>query len=351
MHRYAHSLKSALEHVLPDKWAVYMPTPPAPPKFGGVYSTILFRTFVYPVWARKHEGDINHVIDHSYGHLLYALNKQKSIVTVHDIAPLHFQPRGFGLSTSAWKLSWRGVQSAKYVMVDSKFIQYELSNYLTLSQDNYFSIPLGISPGFQPTSEQNQAAVRSQLLKNNEFMLLHVGHMQARKNLPVLFHAISLLRKQGIPVKLIQIGGSPTSQQIDLIQELQIDSFIQFIGKIPADDHDAKLLSEYYSAADLFIFPSLYEGFGMPVVEAMACGTAVVASRAASLPEVVGDAGLLADPSSPEQFANQIRILLTNKELRESLIKKGFARAKQFSWENTAKQTLTAYQSILTQTA
>jgi glycosyltransferase involved in cell wall biosynthesis len=101
------------------------------------------------------------------------------------------------------------------------------------------------------------------------------------------------------------------------------------------------------NAADVFIFPSLEEGFGLPPLEAMACGTPVIASNRASLPEVVGDAALLVDPESEEEIAEGIKQVLANKDLREQLIKKGFERARLFSWEKTARQTLEVYKAVV----
>ena len=106
-------------------------------------------------------------------------------------------------------------------------------------------------------------------------------------------------------------------------------------------------LVSFYNAADVFAFPSLYEGFGLPVLEAMACGTPVVASNAASLPEVVGDAGLLADPHSSEALAKTIASVLEDSELAAELSRRGLERARQFTWERTARGTLAVYHSLI----
>lgn len=126
-----------------------------------------------------------------------------------------------------------------------------------------------------------------------------------------------------------------------MVEKLGISKYISFTGGLT----DTEIVS-LMNAADIFVFPSLYEGFGLPPLEAMACGTPVVASNAGALPEVVGDAALLVNPENVEDIASAIERVLTNAKLREELIKRGFERVKRFSWEKTAIDTLRVYESV-----
>jgi glycosyltransferase involved in cell wall biosynthesis len=153
---------------------------------------------------------------------------------------------------------------------------------------------------------------------------------------------VAILRNKRQSVHLLRVGGIPTPSQARLIEDLSIASTVTHIPYVANQE-----LPSYYAAADVFIFPSLYEGFGIPVLEAMACGTPVIASNAASLPEVVGDAGLLIDPRVPEAWAEAIARVLTDGSLADRLRQRGLERAGQLTWERTARETLQVYEQLL----
>ena len=129
---------------------------------------------------------------------------------------------------------------------------------------------------------------------------------------------------------------------LQAVEELELEAHTIFTGYIPDED-----LPAIYSGADLFVFPSLYEGFGLPPLEAMACGTPVVCSNAASLPEVVGDAAIMVDPYDVEGLAQAMRRVLADRDLQEDLRQRGLERAKLFSWEKTARETMQVYEKVL----
>lgn len=343
MERYAESLKAALQQTTPPEWEIEMPMPPTP--WPGTYRRILARLLWYPLWARCQQGDLNHVIDHSYGHLLFTLDPERTILTTHDVAPFRFPGRRLGVSGLAWKLAWQGVKRARHIIVVSSFTATELQKYLGLPAERFCVVHQGVSPDFHPHTQAESAAIRQRFLREGERMLLHVGHTQPRKNLPTLLQALALLRQQGIQGILVQIGGQADASQKQLVQELELEQVVHFVGYVPDQD-----LATFYSAADVFVFPSLYEGFGMPVLEAMACGTPVVASNAASLPEVVGDAALTVDPRDAEGLAEAIERVLSDLALAAELRQRGLVRAGRFTWERTAQATLEVYCKILEKT-
>jgi glycosyltransferase involved in cell wall biosynthesis len=181
---------------------------------------------------------------------------------------------------------------------------------------------------------------------SNEKCILYVGNEHPRKNVEGLVKAFYRLKKKyRRGLKIIKVGGScwfgARSRLNALVDALGLQRDLIF-SEFASEEH----LIALYNAADVFVFPSFYEGFGLPVLEAMACGCPVVASNTSSLPEVVGDAGILVNPYNINGLANAMYEVLANEGLREDLTKRGLARAKRFSWEKTARETLKVYQEV-----
>lgn len=340
MDRLADELETAVAAAAPPSWRIVMPMPPDPG--AGVYRRLATRMLRYPAWANRRQGDVNHVLDHSYGHLLFALDPARTVVSVHDLAPLHFPGRRMGVSGAAWRRSWRGVALARHVIVPSEFVASELRGRLDPMRVGIHCIPFGVSAGFRPPAQEEATAVRRRYGAEGRPLLLHVGRIHARKNLATLLDAAAGLRSSGEAVVLVQVGGSPDRAARDRIRALDLEGCVHFAGVLP----DAALPA-FYGAADAFVFPSLYEGFGLPVLEAMACGAPVVASDAASLCEVVGDAGLLARADDAESIARGVRRVLGEPGLAGVLRERGFARARRFSWRKTAERTLRVYEACM----
>ena len=178
--------------------------------------------------------------------------------------------------------------------------------------------------------------------KNNK-IILYVGLDKPTKNICTLIRAFYELKKKIKNVKLIKVGGyewkSERIKILKLIRELKLIEDIIFTGYV--NDEDLPL---FYNVADVFIFPSLYEGFGLPILEAMSCGCPVIASNVASISEVVGDAGILIDPLDVNGFTNAMYDILTNNDLRTKLSKRGLKQAKKFSLDDECKKTIKIYQ-------
>jgi len=177
--------------------------------------------------------------------------------------------------------------------------------------------------------------------------VLYVGGFDHHKNLSTLVKAFALLCQHYTfrePLYLVFVGGlNLAAESVKTeINAHQIDDRVIFTDYVPEDD-----AIRLFNAADVFVLPSLYEGFGLPTLEAMACGTPVICSNVASLPEVVGDAALLFSPEAPEELYAAMYNVLSNQSLQENLRQKGLARIQQFSWENTARQTLAVYESVM----
>jgi glycosyltransferase involved in cell wall biosynthesis len=171
--------------------------------------------------------------------------------------------------------------------------------------------------------------------------ILYVGSIEARKNLDCLLEAYARFRMQAPEYKLVVVGARKwkTSAIFATMQRLQLMPHVHFTGFVEDED-----LPALYSGASMFVFPSLYEGFGFPVLEAMACGTPVITSCVSSLPEVAGDAALLIDPRNAEEITRSMLCLLQDQALAASLREKGLRQAQRFSWQQTAQQTLKVYE-------
>ncbi|HKZ00814.1 MAG TPA: glycosyltransferase family 1 protein [Pyrinomonadaceae bacterium] len=299
----------------------------------------------YQLSAPFAQGDVNHVIDHAYGHLLYTLDPARTVVTFHDAIGLKARDGHFGHSGGDRSLSLvqrynlSGLRKAAAVICDSEASRKDFLAYTGYRSEQVEVIPPGADGSFFRQSNSDPKGLLG--LVPGRY-LLHVGHTRFYKNIPALFHVLAILTQSlGYDVKLLKVGEAFTAEQEKLADDLGIRDRIVHLGMV-ADD----LLPDVYRSADLLLFPSWYEGFGLPVLEAMASGVPVVASNRGSLPEVVGDAGVLVDPEDHETMAKSVAMILDDAGFREKLRQAGLERARLFTWEKTAKQTLEVYRKV-----
>ena len=174
--------------------------------------------------------------------------------------------------------------------------------------------------------------------------ILFLGDLEKRKNLAMLIDAFYLFKKEfNIKLKLLIAGrhGNSFSELVSLIERKNLSKDVLLTGYFSSEE-----LPLLYSSAKMFVYPSLYEGFGFPLLESFACGTPVIASSSSSIPEVAGNAALLLSPFEPSLWASAIKELFVDSEKREELVKKGLERSKEFSWDKTAREVLEVYQEI-----
>ena len=229
------------------------------------------------------------------------------------------------------------------ITTDSEFCVRQLMETFGVPREKLLIVYPGVDEKYQPQPAEG-ATLRQQLGLTDRMVLLYLGALTPRKNLRFLLQVLGIVVAQIPTVHLVLAGSGP--QEADLrryAQELGVQEHVTFTGYLAEVDK-----VRYYNLADLFVFPSLLEGFGMAVAEAMACGVPVVSSNAASLPEVVGEAGLLANPTDGDGFAAQIVRLLTDEALRRRLGEAGRAHVRQhFSWQGAAQQTYAAYEQVV----
>lgn len=291
-------------------------------------------------WLRlkKHipEYDLYHFITPNLSFLVP--NGMRSLVTCHDIAPL-FMP------TSFWEKRWRrylysGLKRADILIADSASTRRDLCRAYGFPEGKIPVIPLGVDRNvFRPL---DKAICRKELgISPDRKVVLNVALEHWRKNIPGLLRATAVLKRTYPDILLIRVGKA-RNNTLELIKSLDLTDNIRYVTANSEED-----LVRLYNAADVFAFPSFYEGFGLPVLEAMACGTPVVASNRTSIPEVVGDAGVLVDPEDVRGFSEAIKRMLSEPILAKDFSCRGLDRTTRFSWENTAKATASVYVRIL----
>jgi glycosyltransferase involved in cell wall biosynthesis len=234
------------------------------------------------------------------------------------------------------------IRKAEAVLCISEFTRNDLLNRFNYPPDRAFVTHLGVDPRYRPVTDLHAVYAKLQSYGIEEPYILCVGKLQARKNTTGLLRAFHLLKKQErVPHKLLFVGRKTwTSADVPpLVRELGLEKDILHTGHAPDDD-----LPYFYNGADALAYPSLFEGFGLPVVEAMACGTPVVTSNVTSLPEVAGDAAILVDPYNVEDIAGGLYRAVSGGAFVDEMRAKGLERARQFTWESTARKTLEAYQ-------
>lgn len=269
----------------------------------------------------------------------------RRVTTIYD-AFAYVHPESHNLLDN-WRYQWMlpfASRRADTVITISECSRNDLATYLGLNKEYMPLVPGGIHPMFAPVpAGREREAVLTRYGVRMPYVL-YLGGINARKNIARLFEAFARVRQQHPQLQLV-IGGKRQWQtgQIDATYErLQLQSCVHFTGYV--DDADLPAL---YSAAEAFVFPSLYEGFGLPPLEAMACGTPVVTSNVSSLPEVVGDAALLVDPYSVDAIAAAITRVLDDATLRAVLMRRGVEQAPRYTWEQAARKTLAVYQSVM----
>lgn len=271
---------------------------------------------------------------------------KKSVVSIHDLkvfysSDLFVQSKGSELFR---KQTLDAIKRADRVITISEFTRSELMERFHLSGDRIRVTYPGVGAEFSPAQEAGEVTRIKSKYGIKWPYILFVGLIEAKKNLPRLIEAFSEAKRSlSEPYQLVIAGppGPSTEEVARKIRALFLEGEVLLTGAVTREE-----LPLLYAGAAAFIFPSLQEGFGIPPLEAMASGTPVIASNATSLPEVVGAAGLLVDPLQTKEIAEAIYSVLTDRPLREALREKGLARARRFSWEKMARETLQVYREL-----
>jgi len=273
---------------------------------------------------------------------------RRSVITVHDLTFLLY-PQFLTPGSRRYyndQIAW-AVRRATAISADSAATQADLIRLLQVPPEKITVIHLGLDPEFAPASAGDAAADAARLaeLGLSPGYLLFVGTFEPRKNVAGLLQAYACLRQQrpdSPPLVLVGRSGWLFEETLRRIQDLKLETAVRRLEDAP-DTH----LPALYRGAAALVLPSHYEGFGFPVLEAMGCGTPAVIADRASLPEIAGDAALQVDPDDHEALAAAIGRVLDDSSLRAELVRRGLDRARAFTWERTARQTLDLYERVL----
>jgi glycosyltransferase involved in cell wall biosynthesis len=268
------------------------------------------------------------------------------IITIYDLSFILFPERFHPLKRLylRWGTHY-SARRAQRIIAISASTKRDITQLLGIADKKVDVIPCGVDEDFQPLGNQQALGDFRRKRHLPERIILFVGTIEPRKNLTALLKGYALLKKRIHPPRLVVAGakGWHHEKVLSAVEELDLRADVIFPGYIPQEE-----LPLWYNAAELFIYPSLYEGFGLPPLEAMACGTPVITSNTSSLPEVVGEAGILVNPDSVEEIGEAMQRLLTDNSLRAEMKRKGLDRAREFSWQEAARGTVKVYEQAVT---
>ena len=347
--------ETASSNVFPDEAnVVVVPTSVSPTKAASASGHRSFKdlwAMTRAVW--RHDLDL-FFFPAVYSYFLI-LNRTKIIVTIHDMTPERHPEEIFPNKKQwvLWKLKKHlAVRQARLILAPSEYSKREILSFYDIPESRVAVISEGPKAVFTrlPRDEQLARTLLRYQLNSSDRFLLYVGGISPHKNLRTLLKAYRMLTKDRLfsDVKLILAGDHKNDPFYSdypalerLLNELHLGEKVFFTGYV--EDKDLACL---YNAASLLVFPSLNEGFGLPAVEAMACGTPVAASSAGSLPEIIGEAGRFFDPVSSLQMRDVIKDILSNDRIREEMKSCGLRRAKQFTWDKAAQETISIFNKL-----
>jgi len=284
---------------------------------------------------------------HAPHYVLPAFTPCRSIVTIHDCIHLMFpQYLPSRLAHTYARIAfWLAVNRSARILTVSETSKRDILRFFKIPPDKIDVIYNAIDARFQRVPEESQIERVRERYQLHDRFLLYAGNVKPHKNLERLIDAFARLRQQGFDDIKLLISGSEISRYAILrraVHRYNLHKHVRFLGFLSTET-----LAILYRLADAFVFPSLYEGFGLPPLEAMASGTPVLTSNVSSLPEVVDGAALLIDPYKPESIADGMRQILSDDSLRQRLVRRGREQAASFSWEESAKRVLSIYHQVV----
>jgi len=301
---------------------------------------LIWEQSALPLFVRRHKIDVFHSLHYTRPLWLPC----KSVVTFHDMTFFLFPH----LHTRSKRLFFPLVirasgKLANALIAVSENTRQDAIRLVGIPPEKIFTALLGVDRSFGQIKDRERLSEIREKYSLPERFILYVGLVEPRKNLPVLIRAYRALLEVQRDFDLVVVGrfGWMSEGILGEVAQLGLNERVRFAGYVPRED-----LPGVYNLSSLFVYPTRYEGFGLPALEAMACGVPVVTTDVSSMPEIVGDAGLLVEPDSEGALIDAMVEVLADPGLSATMAAKGLERAKQFTWERTASETLRVYQHV-----
>jgi glycosyltransferase involved in cell wall biosynthesis len=319
-------------------------------RLGGALARYLTNFARYPLHAARSRGraSIFHVLDHGNAHLAAVLPRDRTVVTCHDLMLLRAGEvvpgqRGRWSSRARFRWTVSYLRKVGHVVCDSTATRDDVQRICGVDPDRMSIVPPGVDEHFRRLPDDVVERARGSLPELGRYRVLHVcsEHGFFYKNVPMTLKVVARLRSEGVDAMLVRVGRRLAPDERLAAERLGIGDAIVDCGRVPEDR-----LVELYHAADALLYPSFYEGFAWPPLEAMACGTPVVASTAPALEEAIGDAGLLAAPDDEDSLVRNLRDALTDDSVAAELRRKGLERVTRYSWHRTAEELTRIYSAV-----
>lgn len=302
-----------------------------------------FEKFYIPMDIQRRSGDIYHVPQNGIG--LDPCIECKKVITIHDLIP-YILPETVGKGYLLKFLSAMpmAIDSSDAILTVSEWSKKDILRLFPINEDKIHVTPLSADTIYKPMDKEKCKHIVKNMFNISKPFILYLGGFSPRKNVKGLIIAFDkIFSKLDKEYDLVVVGDNKDQYGsiFELSKNLSCSSNIIFTGYI-----DNNVLPVFYNACEAFVYPSLYEGFGLPPLEAMSCGTPVIAANTSSIPEVVGDAGILINPLNMDELINAMEMVLCNETIKTELKDKSIKRASMFSWKNTAEKTLEVYKKI-----
>lgn len=303
-----------------------------------------YENYYYPNYIEENNIDMHHIPQNGIG--LNDLYTSPVVVTIHDLIP-YILPEtvGRGYLQRFLRDMPLIVSNSKIILTVSEYSKRDIMKFFPfVDEEKIFVTPLAANKNYKPLNKSNCLEYIKNKYSINSPFILYIGGFSTRKNVKELIIAFNKIQKSLKKDYKLVLCGSVKDEGVklqELCKELLIDDKIIFTGFIPDDE-----LPLFYNAAELFVYPSLYEGFGLPPLEAMSCATPVITSNLTSIPEVTKDCAILIDPFNKDELASSILNLLNSESLLQEYGEKGYNNSLNFTWKNTAIATLKAYEHV-----
>jgi glycosyltransferase involved in cell wall biosynthesis len=354
---YADNLVAELKVIRPDWKIVEVSPQPWSDEAGDIWHSgnplrkFYERFYNHPRVVNQIEADLFHIIDHTDAHLAYGLKKigKPVIVTCHDLVQyiypevLKNEAKIPAFSMAVWQYCVKGINAADRAIAISTNTAKDIDRWLNTEPEKVAVVPNGVGSECRILPPETVAEWKQQYTKSEaEICLLHVGTNHHRKNVETVFKALKAIVDRNIPVRLWKVGEDFYPEQK---QYLKDNNLTEHITLVTTPDREAVI--KFYNAADILIAPSLYEGFGLTILEAMACGTPTITANVSSIPEVAGNAAVLVEPTDVDAITQAILRIDGDAIFRQDLIDKGLARVREFTWRKTAEKTANLYEQVV----